>query len=659
MVSSEKAFSRIIKKKISIIKFIMTCLIVLLLLIIVFIVKSNDAKYTLINIVGRQRMLTQMISKDANRKELVLRALESGNPVDSKESLLKKVDSINSSLRKARDEFEYTYDSLSEGLLKRGDNILDLKYLIRAIDLNDCMDMVLWEDFKESINIIIGSDSVNAHMDNAVIFINSNNDKLLTDWDKAIDKIISNYTQNAGKYLIAASLIFIILLLLFFISLRQLNKYLVDPLSELYNGIHNFGLINFNKALSTRNEITPVINEINSELDKLNKFLKLMENLNKNFSFDGILNYIYLSFSEYIPYSHIGVALLKDEGRVLEASYGISAPVIEDLPKRLVGIRSEIKDTSLENIITKGTPRVINDLDSYEKNENAEYNKILRSAGIHSSITLPLKINEKPVGVIFFSSIYKNIYKTDHIKFLETLSNSISISLNKNIFIDELLYSTLLALTKMAESRDEDTGDHLERMKEYTVKITEFLVEDNLYDKDITVSFLKDIERFSPMHDIGKVGVRDSILLKPGKLTPEEFNEMKNHAVYGAEVLRTAEGNIAKQNQSMFKMGIEIAEGHHEKWDGTGYPYGKKGSDIPLSARIVAVADVFDALTSKRPYKESYSFDYSFDMIAEGRGKHFDPNIIDSLIDHKDEFFELYIGFKKQNFFYAQVPHKD
>jgi response regulator RpfG family c-di-GMP phosphodiesterase len=183
---------------------------------------------------------------------------------------------------------------------------------------------------------------------------------------------------------------------------------------------------------------------------------------------------------------------------------------------------------------------------------------------------------------------------------------------------------------------------HIERMKEYSKAISEFLLEDSIYKENITIRFIKDIEKFSPMHDIGKVGIKDNILFKPGKLTPDEFEEMKKHTVYGAEVLRTAEKNIKKQNISMFKIGIEIAEGHQEKWDGSGYPYGKSGEDIPLSARIVAVADVFDALTSKRPYKKAFSFEESFSIIVEGKGKHFDPFIIDSLIKHKEDIYRLY-----------------
>ncbi|HBD64400.1 MAG TPA: hypothetical protein DC038_08195 [Clostridiales bacterium] len=409
------------------------------------------------------------------------------------------------------------------------------------------------------------------------------------------------------------------------------------------------GISTLNKTLASfplTSELEPVLDEINVGFSKLDKLIKLIENMNKDVSFDGILSYIYATFSEFIPYSHIGIALLKDDGKVLEGSYGISDESLESLPKKLVGLRAEVSETSLVSIVQDGTPRVINDLYSYTSNKDAQYNKVLMEAGIKSSITLPLKVNEKPIGIIFFSNVNKDIYKEEHIEFLKTLSNSIAISLNKNIFIDEMLYSTLLALTKMAEARDEDTGDHLERMKEYSVRITEFLIEDNVYEEEITIAFLKGIERFSPMHDIGKVGVKDGVLLKPGRLTDDEFGEMKKHVIYGVDVLKTAEKNIAKQKYSMFKMGIEIVEGHHERWNGTGYPYRKAGTDIPLSARIVAIADVLDALTSKRPYKDAYNFEESMNYIINEKGRHFDPYIIESLIKHKDEMKALYDSFQ-------------
>ncbi|MEL7648529.1 MAG: HD domain-containing phosphohydrolase [Sedimentibacter sp.] len=426
-------------------------------------------------------------------------------------------------------------------------------------------------------------------------------------------------------------------------------RYLAKPINELIERISVLGLSNKDSrsSLNVKKELSPVFEEIESGFGKLNNLVELIENMNRNVSFEGILKYIYTNFSAYIPYTHIGIALLKDEGRTLEASYGISDPSLSELPKKLAGLRTEISSTSLGNIVDKGIPRVINDLEGYTKNKNASYNRILIEAGIKSSITLPLKINERPIGIIFFSSTKKNAYKDEHIMFLETLSSSIAISLNKNIFIDEMQYSTLLALTKMAEARDEDTGDHLDRMTAYAVRISEFLLEDNLFQDVITVSFLKNIQRFSPLHDIGKVGIKDGILLKPGKLTDEEYNEMKKHVKYGSEVLRAAESNMEKLSYSVFKMGIEIVECHHEKWDGTGYPHCKNGREIPLSARIVAVADVFDALTSKRPYKKALTFEDSFSYILHERGMHFDPEIVDCLERHRSEFYKVYSSFER------------
>jgi len=150
------------------------------------------------------------------------------------------------------------------------------------------------------------------------------------------------------------------------------------------------------------------------------------------------------------------------------------------------------------------------------------------------------------------------------------------------------------------------------------------------------------------MHDIGKVGIRDDVLRKPGKLDPEEMAHMRTHASYGANVLREAEQNIARSGRTLFAMGIRIAAYHHEKWDGSGYPVGLAGEKIPLEARIVAVADVFDALTTRRPYKEPFTFEDSIDILKQGRGAHFDPAIIDVFFADLSIFREYYDRFKQE-----------
>ena len=174
---------------------------------------------------------------------------------------------------------------------------------------------------------------------------------------------------------------------------------------------------------------------------------------------------------------------------------------------------------------------------------------------------------------------------------------------------------TLLRLARAGEYRDEDTGNHVIRMAKYSRLIAEQLGF-NKEDAEI-------IEMAAPMHDIGKIGIRDEILLKPGKLTPDEFEIMKTHTLIGHEIL--------KDSPSQFlQMGSVIALGHHEKFDGTGYPHGKKGDEIPIEARIVAVADVYDALVSERPYKHAWSMETAVEYMERQKGKHFDPEVLDA-----------------------------
>ena len=174
---------------------------------------------------------------------------------------------------------------------------------------------------------------------------------------------------------------------------------------------------------------------------------------------------------------------------------------------------------------------------------------------------------------------------------------------------------TLLRLARAGEYRDEETGNHIIRMAKYSRIIAEQL---GMPNEDAEV-----IEMAAPMHDIGKIGIRDEILLKPGRLTAEEFETMKRHTLIGYEIL--------KDSPSKFlQMGSIIALGHHEKYDGTGYPYGLKGKDIPIEARIVAVADVFDALVSDRPYKNAWSTEAALEYMENNSGRHFDPNVFNA-----------------------------
>lgn len=158
----------------------------------------------------------------------------------------------------------------------------------------------------------------------------------------------------------------------------------------------------------------------------------------------------------------------------------------------------------------------------------------------------------------------------------------------------------------------------------------------------ITRQYSRDLLRAAPLHDIGKVGVSDAVLRKPGKLTADEFNQMKLHTQFGAETLRRVEGRLGFQ--TFLSIAVQVVRHHHERWDGNGYPDGLLGEEIPLSARVMAVADVYDALRSRRPYKEAYSHDTARRIVEEERGKQFDPDVVDAFVVRAREFERIADG---------------
>jgi HD-GYP domain-containing protein (c-di-GMP phosphodiesterase class II) len=191
--------------------------------------------------------------------------------------------------------------------------------------------------------------------------------------------------------------------------------------------------------------------------------------------------------------------------------------------------------------------------------------------------------------------------------------------------------TAILTLAKLTEYRDQETGRHLERIQDYSRLIAKKLQETGVGPDYLTDDYIEDLCISSILHDIGKVGVPDVVLLKPGKLSESEFTMIKTHPVIGGRVLEDAEA--MNPDRSFLSLGKTVAFHHHEKWDGSGYPDGLAGEAIPLSARIVAIADVYDALRSERPYKSAMSHSDSLDIIIEGRGKHFDPVIVDAFLD--------------------------
>ncbi len=198
----------------------------------------------------------------------------------------------------------------------------------------------------------------------------------------------------------------------------------------------------------------------------------------------------------------------------------------------------------------------------------------------------------------------------------------------------------VLAMASLGETRDNETGNHLRRTQFYVKRLALQLQPHPRFAAVLTTDAIRLLFKSAPMHDIGKVGIPDAILLKPGRLTPEEFEVMKTHTTLGFEAIHRAELSLG-QDLPFLRFAKEIALSHQEKWDGSGYPQGLAGEDIPVSARLMAVADVYDALISRRVYKPAFSFEQARDTILAGRGSHFDPDITDAFAAVEPEFREI------------------
>lgn len=231
-------------------------------------------------------------------------------------------------------------------------------------------------------------------------------------------------------------------------------------------------------------------------------------------------------------------------------------------------------------------------------------------------------------------------------EFISRIKNHLELSIYKNDLesqvelrtneIEMLKSSIIEAMGSLAEYRDNETGAHIKRTQHYVKIMCENLSKKEEFENLINDEYISLLFKTAPLHDIGKVGIRDNILLKPGKLTLEEFEVMKKHASFGEDIIT----KLIDQNgpTEFLTHAKEIAGGHHEKWDGSGYPRGLSGKEIPLSARIMAIADVYDALISKRVYKKEFTHDDAVNIIKDGRGSHFDPEIVDLFIEINKDF---------------------
>jgi response regulator RpfG family c-di-GMP phosphodiesterase len=240
-----------------------------------------------------------------------------------------------------------------------------------------------------------------------------------------------------------------------------------------------------------------------------------------------------------------------------------------------------------------------------------------------------------------------NVLLRDEGKLLEKLVDERTNELiAKSIEVVAIQDVMILAMCSLSETRDNDTGNHIRRTQNYVRALAMHLQPHPRFSDFLSADNIEALYKVAPLHDIGKVGIPDAILLKPGKLTPEEFEIMKTHTTLGGNAITSSEENFQLRDNNYLMLAHQIATGHHENWDGSGYPRGLKEDDIPIGARLMAVADVYDALISRRVYKDGFSDERATGIIVEGRDKHFDPDVVDAFLAIKTEFQEIALRYR-------------
>lgn len=298
---------------------------------------------------------------------------------------------------------------------------------------------------------------------------------------------------------------------------------------------------------------------------------------------------------------------------------------------------------SLKAILDAGLPRVINHPLTFADGDR-EHTKRIGRAGYAASYTMPMFDEGTFVGFIFFNADEREVFTEAVLRQIDLYGHLVSLLVLGERSSLQTLQAAVRTTGRIAHVRDPETGSHLDRMSRYARLIAQTLAGSH----DLDDGFVQHVFMFAPLHDIGKVGIPDRILLKQGRLDAEEMDVMRTHARMGEEMIEDLIDSFGLEHFGYRDVLRNIAASHHEAMDGTGYPKGLKGEEIPLEARIVAVADVFDALTSKRPYKEAWSNERAVAVLQELAGPSLDPACVDALLRNMPEVERIQARFREK-----------
>jgi len=330
--------------------------------------------------------------------------------------------------------------------------------------------------------------------------------------------------------------------------------------------------------------------------------------------------------------SRMAIALYEKESDVLHAF--LKSPVDSTILNHYSEFLANVP--SLSTIAESGTPRVI---DSYsEQASQSKHTLELVEAGVKSSYTVPLYLGDDLLGFVFFDAVEEKYFSSNVVDNLAIYTRLIEALLVMEVLPVKTLIGMVTATKRITGFKDEETGRHIGRVAAYVELIATGLAD----ELDLTDEYIEYLWLYAPLHDIGKIAVADKILLKPSKFNAEEYEEMKLHVTHGLTMIEQIINDFDFGHLHHMDYLKNMIGAHHERWDGKGYPYGLQGEEIPLEGRIMAVADVFDSLSSTRVYRKAFDLDYTFEHLEKGKGTHFDPRIVDVFVNQKDKVLAIY-----------------
>jgi len=430
--------------------------------------------------------------------------------------------------------------------------------------------------------------------------------------------------------------------LIVLLMVTLLHVRFIRPLRRTVSGFERViqGDLGLQIPVKQQDEVGRMILAFNALSARIKSVFLMTERINRGLTMEETLQLVCDEFRAFLPLDWAGLFTFREDGCT-----DISVTADGSTQESDLAVKPETGQCLPDDILHAERAVTVNDLSRLDRGpDTPRFSRHLLDNGYRSAVFLPLTGDSPTPSILVFASRDAEAYREEDLTFLESIAGQVGRVIDRTITTENLVIAVVEGLARLAENRDPETGDHLVRMSLYSSLIAAAYIRRFPEDPESDRHLPRDMRRFAAMHDIGKVGVPDQVLLKPARLDASEWAAMRQHPVIGGAVLRKVEDQVKQQGRPIFRVAIEIAECHHEKFDGSGYPAGLSGAAIPLSARIVTAADVFDALTSRRPYKQPWTVDEAVRELHKDAGSHFDPNVVQCFDDALPEIMRSING---------------